>query len=137
MNSMCTELNVSLARKRTDKEQKDIVAKWTELGTIEPDLTRFRPVYAAKDFLDVISALKNTNQVSCGDPSVFRSYWGIIQVPLSVKTMHQLQVYLLASCYILCYALLFTSCSSNTKSSAILSDDSTYGAQYPVADLGN
>jgi hypothetical protein len=92
MNSMCTELNVALARRRTEKEQKDMAAKWTELGTNEPDLSKFRPVYAAKDFLDVISGLKNTNQVNCGDPSVFQSYWGIIQVPLPVKRMHQLQV---------------------------------------------
>jgi len=96
MNSMCSELNVALARKRTDKEQRDMAAKWTELGANEPDLSKFRPVYAAKDFLDVISGLKNTNQIHCGDPSVFQSYWGIIQVPLTVKSMHQLQVFCVA-----------------------------------------
>jgi len=89
---MCTELNVSLARRRADKEQRDMSAKWTELGTTEPDLSKFRPVYAAKDFLDVIAALKNTNQVNCADPSVFSCYWGIVQVPLPVKDLHQLQV---------------------------------------------
>jgi len=92
MNSMCTELNVSLARRRADKEQRDMAAKWTELGTAEPDLSKFRPVYAAKDFLDVIAGLKNTNQVNCGDPLVFSCYWGIVQVPLQVKDLHQLQV---------------------------------------------
>jgi len=92
MNSMCTELNVSLARRRADKEQRDMAAKWTELGTTEPDLSKFRPVYAAKDFLDVIAALKNTNQVNCADPSVYSCYWGIVQVPLVVKDLHQLQV---------------------------------------------
>jgi len=70
----------------------DMAAKWTELGTTEPDLTKFRPVYAAKDFLDVIAALKNTNQVNCADPSVFSCYWGVVQVPLPVKDLRQLQV---------------------------------------------
>lgn len=92
MNSMCTELSVPLARKRPDKEQREVMSKWTELGTNEPDLSKFRPVYAAKDFLDVIVSLKNTNQINCADNSVFSCYWGIIQVPLKVKDIHELQI---------------------------------------------
>ena len=92
MNSMCTELRVPLARKRGEKEQKEMLSKWTELGTNEPDLSKFLPVYAAKDFLDVITNLKNTNQWNFGDNSVFSCYWGIIQVPVKVKDRHQLQV---------------------------------------------
>lgn len=92
MNSMCTELSVPLARKRPDKEQKEMLSKWTELGTNEPDLSKFRPVYAAKDFLDVIASLKNTNQNDCADNSVFSCYWGVIQVPLKVKDIRELQI---------------------------------------------
>lgn len=92
MNSMCTELSVPLGRKRPDKEQKEMLSKWTELGANEPDLSKFRPVYAAKDFLDVIVSLKNTNQINCSDNSVFSCYWGIIQVPLKVKDIWELQI---------------------------------------------
>ena len=63
-----------------DKEQRDMLSKWTELGTNEPDLAKFRPVYAAKDFLDVITALRNPNQVNCSDGSVTSGVWGIVQV---------------------------------------------------------
>ena len=104
---MCTELNVALARKRGEKEQKEMASKWTELGTNEPDLTKFRPVYAAKDFLDVIAGLKNTNQVNCADPAVFSCHWGIIQVPLHVKDMHQLQVLWI---HVLTYLILVEVC---------------------------
>ncbi|CAH1262480.1 TBC1D19 [Branchiostoma lanceolatum] len=52
LNSMCTELSVPLARKRPPQEQKELLSRWTELGTEEPDLSHFRPVYAPKDFLE-------------------------------------------------------------------------------------
>jgi hypothetical protein len=35
------------------------------------DLSQFRPVYAPKDFLEVIASLKNPNVVDCGDNSVW------------------------------------------------------------------
>ena len=47
-----------------------MISKWTELGTDEPDLSHFRPVYAPKDFLEVIASLKNPNMVDCGDNTV-------------------------------------------------------------------
>uniref|UniRef100_A0A672J4E1 TBC1 domain family, member 19 n=1 Tax=Salarias fasciatus TaxID=181472 RepID=A0A672J4E1_SALFA len=53
LNSMSTELGVPLARMRPAAEQKELANKWNEMGTDEPDLTRFRPVYAPKDFLEV------------------------------------------------------------------------------------
>ncbi|KAF2976458.1 hypothetical protein EK904_014278 [Melospiza melodia maxima] len=52
LNSMCTELNIPLAQKRPANEQKELLNKWNEMGTDEPDLSLFRPVYAPKDFLE-------------------------------------------------------------------------------------
>ncbi|XP_036274881.1 TBC1 domain family member 19 isoform X3 [Pipistrellus kuhlii] len=52
LNSMCTELSIPLARKRPIGEQKELLNKWNEMGTDEPDLSHFRPVYAPKDFLE-------------------------------------------------------------------------------------
>ncbi|XP_066241111.1 TBC1 domain family member 19 isoform X3 [Saccopteryx leptura] len=52
LNSMCTELSIPLARKRPLGEQKELLSKWNEMGTDEPDLSLFRPVYAPKDFLE-------------------------------------------------------------------------------------
>ncbi|XP_034364930.1 TBC1 domain family member 19 isoform X2 [Arvicanthis niloticus] len=52
LNSMCTELSIPLARKRPVGEQKELLNKWNEMGTDEPDLSLFRPVYAPKDFLE-------------------------------------------------------------------------------------
>ncbi|KTG02566.1 hypothetical protein cypCar_00010264 [Cyprinus carpio] len=52
LNSMCTELGIPLARKRPVPEQKELTNKWNEMGTDEPDLSKFRPVYAPKDFLE-------------------------------------------------------------------------------------
>ncbi|KAJ7425362.1 hypothetical protein WISP_23882 [Willisornis vidua] len=52
LNSMCTELSIPLAQKRPVSEQKELLNKWNEMGTDEPDLSLFRPVYAPKDFLE-------------------------------------------------------------------------------------
>ena len=59
-----------LLYQRPDKEQRDMMSRWTELGTDEPDLSQFRPVYAPKDFLEVIAGLKNPNMTDCGDNTV-------------------------------------------------------------------
>uniref|UniRef100_M4A662 TBC1 domain family, member 19 n=1 Tax=Xiphophorus maculatus TaxID=8083 RepID=M4A662_XIPMA len=90
LNSMSTELGVPLARKRPGAEQKELTNKWNEMGTDEPDLSRFRPVYAPKDFLEVLISLRNPNHDSCEDVCA-RSHWGLIQVPLNVRDIPQLR----------------------------------------------
>uniref|UniRef100_A0A672J3P5 TBC1 domain family, member 19 n=1 Tax=Salarias fasciatus TaxID=181472 RepID=A0A672J3P5_SALFA len=90
LNSMSTELGVPLARMRPAAEQKELANKWNEMGTDEPDLTRFRPVYAPKDFLEVLISLRNPNHDSSEDVGV-RSHWGLIQVPLNVRDVPQLR----------------------------------------------
>ncbi|XP_063778241.1 TBC1 domain family member 19 isoform X1 [Pseudophryne corroboree] len=90
LNSMCTELNVPLARKRPSDKQKELLNKWNEMGTDEPDLSNFRPVYAPKDFLEVLINLRNPNYDS-GDQASFRSHLGLIQVPLKIKDITELR----------------------------------------------
>ncbi|XP_008285646.1 TBC1 domain family member 19 [Stegastes partitus] len=90
LNSMSTELGVPLARMRPAVEQKELTNKWNEMGTDEPDLSRFRPVYAPKDFLEVLISLRNPNHDSSEDVST-RSHWGLIQVPLNVRDIPQLR----------------------------------------------
>ncbi|PWA28798.1 hypothetical protein CCH79_00012920 [Gambusia affinis] len=96
LNSMSTELGVPLACKtpllpqRPGAEQKELTNKWNEMGTDETDLSRFRPVYAPKDFLEVLISLRNPNHDSCEDVSA-RSHWGLIQVPLNVRDIPQLR----------------------------------------------
>uniref|UniRef100_A0A8P4K7Q2 TBC1 domain family, member 19 n=1 Tax=Dicentrarchus labrax TaxID=13489 RepID=A0A8P4K7Q2_DICLA len=90
LNSMSTELEVPLARMRPAVEQKELTNKWNEMGTDEPDLSRFRPVYAPKDFLEVLIGLRNPNHDSSEDVSI-KSHWGLIQVPLNVRDIPQLR----------------------------------------------
>ncbi|XP_078590504.1 TBC1 domain family member 19-like [Branchiostoma floridae x Branchiostoma japonicum] len=90
LNSMCTELSVPLARKRPPQEQKELLSRWTELGTEEPDLSHFRPVYAPKDFLEVLVNLRNPNSNWTEQASHF-NLWGLVQLPLRTKTRKQLQ----------------------------------------------
>ncbi|XP_062964220.1 TBC1 domain family member 19 isoform X2 [Cynocephalus volans] len=90
LNSMCTELSIPLARKRPVGEQKELLNKWNEMGTDEPDLSHFRPVYAPKDFLEVLINLRNPNYEN-GDSLSFRTHLGLIQVPLRVKDIPELK----------------------------------------------
>ncbi|XP_016372276.1 TBC1 domain family member 19-like [Sinocyclocheilus rhinocerous] len=89
LNSMCTELGIPLARKRPVAEQKELTNKWNEMGTDEPDLSKFRPVYAPKDFIEVLVGLKNPNNERSEDLTV-RSHWGLIQVSLNVRDILQM-----------------------------------------------
>ncbi|XP_047422771.1 TBC1 domain family member 19 isoform X1 [Sciurus carolinensis] len=121
LNSMCTELSIPLARKRPVGEQKELLNKWNEMGTDEPDLSLFRPVYAPKDFLEEISCnvILPSSSKSCqllflkalefilkislvlinlrnpnyenGDSLSFRTHLGLIQVPLKVKDIPELK----------------------------------------------
>lgn len=91
LNSMCTELNIPLARKRPEKEQKEMNLKWTELGVEGPDLSQIRPVYAPKDFLEVIVGVQNPNYHG-GESHGFFPLWGIVQVPVKVKSINKLRL---------------------------------------------
>ena len=88
VHSMSTELTVPLLKRRSDKEQREMSAKWGELSTSEVDLSRFRPVYASKDFLEVVCQLRNPNEYLPTDKiiSLF-----LVKVNLQRKSFAQLQ----------------------------------------------
>lgn len=88
INSMSAELGVPLARRRTEKEQREVLSRWSELGANEPDLSKFRPVYAAKDFLEVITNLRNPNVSENCSSNIFL---GLVQIPFSVESLEELQ----------------------------------------------
>ncbi|KAH9507879.1 hypothetical protein Btru_053112 [Bulinus truncatus] len=92
LNSMCTELTIPLARSRSEKDKKDMAVRWSELGIDGPDLSQIRPVYAPKDFLDVVVNLQNPNCASTGNIGTFDLPWGLIQISLKVKTLNELRV---------------------------------------------
>ncbi|XP_075255661.1 TBC1 domain family member 19-like [Convolutriloba macropyga] len=89
LNTMCTELSVPLARKRGKQEQIELKTKWNEIGAGNPNLEQYRPVYAPKDFLEVVASLVNPNSAAQGEEVA--GYWGIVQVNLDVKTIEQLR----------------------------------------------
>ncbi|XP_023018716.2 TBC1 domain family member 19 isoform X1 [Leptinotarsa decemlineata] len=90
LNSMCSELGIHLAKLRTTNEKEEISNKWTELSNFEVDIHKYRPVYAPKDFLEVLlnlkGPLKDKNQ---GD------HWEFSQIPLKVKNLAELRSFYL------------------------------------------
>ena len=60
------------------------------------DLSHFRPVYAPKDFLEVIVSLRNPNYFNLLDEDEvnWKDHWGLIQVPLEVPTLKELASYI-------------------------------------------
>lgn len=63
--------------------------KWTELSTYEVDLTQYRPVYAPKDFLEVLVSLKSSNYRSVEGEGT----WDFTQIPLKVKSLAELRTF--------------------------------------------
>ena len=61
LNSMSAELAVPLARPRLQADAQEIADKWNELSNYDIDLSPYRPVYAPKDFLDVLLWIRSPN----------------------------------------------------------------------------
>lgn len=61
LNSMSGDLGVPLARLRSTADREEMEEKWAELSTYDIDLSQYRPVYAPKDFLDVLLAIRSPN----------------------------------------------------------------------------
>ncbi|CAG9765503.1 unnamed protein product [Ceutorhynchus assimilis] len=85
LNSMSSELGISLAKSRGNSEKEELLSKWNELSNFETDIHKYRPVYAPKDFLEVLLALKG--------PSKERDChkWEFAQLPLKVKNLSELR----------------------------------------------
>jgi len=58
LNSMSSELGLCLAKPRCQETQDELNAKWQELSSLDVDLTLFRPVYAPKDFLEILTQVR-------------------------------------------------------------------------------
>ncbi|XP_018362553.1 PREDICTED: TBC1 domain family member 19 isoform X3 [Trachymyrmex cornetzi] len=59
LNSTCSELNIPLARVRSTADRDELAEKWNELSTYDIDLSQYRPLYAPKDFLDVLFSIRD------------------------------------------------------------------------------
>ncbi|KAF4524524.1 hypothetical protein B566_EDAN002796 [Ephemera danica] len=87
LTSMCAELGQVLSRCRLASDKDDLGEKWNELSTYDVDLSQYRPVYAPKDFLDVLLWIRSPNYRSLdGDGS-----WDFSQIPLKVKSLNELK----------------------------------------------
>lgn len=89
LNSMCNEIGIQLSRYRLPSDRDDMKDKWTELSTYEVDLTQYRPVYAPKDFLEVLVSLKSSNYRSVEGEGT----WDFTQIPLKVKSLAELRTF--------------------------------------------
>ncbi|CAH0669322.1 unnamed protein product [Spodoptera exigua] len=87
LNSMCTDLETSLAKIRPQSEQEELSDKWNELSTYTLDLSKYRPVYAPKDFLEVLLTLSGYVPFTRED----EPKWEFAHLPIQVKTLDQLR----------------------------------------------
>ncbi|KAK1130585.1 hypothetical protein K0M31_018710 [Melipona bicolor] len=87
LNSTCNELNVPLARIRPNADREELAEKWNELSTYDIDLSQYRPLYAPKDFLDVLFSIRNPSFKK--QPNELNWEFGHIQI--HVKTLTQLR----------------------------------------------
>ncbi|CAK1578846.1 unnamed protein product [Parnassius mnemosyne] len=87
LNSMCSDLETSLAKLRPQSEQEEIAEKWQELSTYNLDLSKYRPVYAPKDFLEVLLTLSGYVPFTKDD----EPKWEFAHLPLQVKSLDQLR----------------------------------------------
>lgn len=88
LNSMSNELGISLVKMRTQTDHEEMVNKWNELSNYEVAITKYRPVYAPKDFLEVLLNLKGpiNNSFESSDDT-----WEFAQIPLRVKNLSDLK----------------------------------------------
>ncbi|XP_017783128.1 PREDICTED: TBC1 domain family member 19 [Nicrophorus vespilloides] len=87
LNSMCSELGITLARARSSQDREELSEKWGELSNYDIDVSKYRPVYAPKDFLEVLLHLKSPNcKVYDIDPN-----WEFAHLPIKVKDLPELR----------------------------------------------
>ncbi|RZB39489.1 TBC1 domain family member 19 [Asbolus verrucosus] len=80
LNSMCTELGINLAKLRTLSEKEEISNKWNELSNYEVDIHKYRPVYAPKDFLEVLLNLRGPTTRNKGYLAKTKNYFSKVGV---------------------------------------------------------
>ncbi|KAK3734277.1 hypothetical protein QZH41_015127, partial [Actinostola sp. cb2023] len=93
INSMCTELSLPLATKRSVAEQANMSSRFLTLGAEldEKEFERIKPVYAPKDFFEALIAVENPNFVPLQKTLSSVKGWGLIQVNLYAKNINELR----------------------------------------------
>ncbi|XP_015123054.1 TBC1 domain family member 19 [Diachasma alloeum] len=87
LNSMCNELNVPLARIRPSADKEELAEKWNELSTYDIDLSQYRPLYAPKDFLEVLFSVRDPAfKKQPSEPN-----WEFSHIQIRVKQLAQLR----------------------------------------------
>ncbi|KAF6200014.1 hypothetical protein GE061_006313 [Apolygus lucorum] len=87
LNSMAAEIKVNLSQLRTPEEKQEMMDKWNELSVYDIDLSQYRPVYAPKDFLEVLLWIRSPNY----KPIDGLLSWEFIHLPMKVKTLRELK----------------------------------------------
>ncbi|XP_025423045.1 TBC1 domain family member 19-like isoform X3 [Sipha flava] len=87
LESMCEEIGIHLSYYRSKADRDEMLQKWNELSTYNTNLERLRPVYAPKDFLEVLFSLHNPNYRMISDDMI----WDFTYLPLKVKTLSELR----------------------------------------------
>ncbi|KAF6024478.1 TBC1D19 [Bugula neritina] len=88
LNTMCTELNLPLAKKRADKDALELTNHWTEIGTMELEASNIRPVYGPKDFLEVLINIS----MPCKNEELLSQSWGLLTIPIQIKSINELRI---------------------------------------------
>ncbi|KAG5345590.1 TBC19 protein, partial [Acromyrmex charruanus] len=94
LNSTCSELNIPLARIRSTADRDELAEKWNELSTYDMDLSQYRPLYAPKDFLDVLFSIRDPSfkkQLLLSKHFRDELNWDFSHIQISVKTLAQLR----------------------------------------------
>ncbi|XP_040575827.1 TBC1 domain family member 19 [Lepeophtheirus salmonis] len=95
LNAMANELGLCLAKIRSQEEQDEISNKWSELSTLDLNLSLIRPVYAPKDFLEVLAQITSPNAVDLPgktDNGANHSHtWGMIKVSFATLSLKELR----------------------------------------------
>ncbi|KAM7450406.1 hypothetical protein ABFA07_001966 [Porites harrisoni] len=94
INSMCTELSLPLARKRTSSDQAHMSSKFETLGgeMDEKQMEKIKPVYAPKDFFEALVTIENPSFTPLRKTPSSIKGWGLIKVPLYTKSLQELRV---------------------------------------------
>lgn len=87
LNTMSTEYNIPLSRKRNSHESHEIKRLWNELGTNVPDLKKINPIYKISEFLECILAIKSNNL----NDVIMKSFLGLISVPIRIKNLTEIK----------------------------------------------
>lgn len=94
INSICTELSLHLARKRSAADQSVISSKFEVLGgeLDEKQMEKIKPVYAPKDFFEALISIENPSFTPLRKtPSLIKG-WGLMKIQLYTKSLQDMKI---------------------------------------------